>query len=254
MIFVHMVQETHFGFKQVSAPEKAQKVAEVFDSVADKYDVMNDLMSAGMHRLWKQFAITVAGIRPHENALDVASGTGDLALSLAKNLTSGGGKASQITLTDINASMLAIGKARLQDAGYLVQSTIADCEALPFPAEQFHLATLAFGLRNMTHKDRALAEIYRVLKPGGRLLILEFSKIWQPLQKAYDAFSFNVIPTLGECVTGDRESYQYLVESIRMHPDQATLQTLMESAGFERVTYWNLALGAVALHRGYKPY
>jgi demethylmenaquinone methyltransferase/2-methoxy-6-polyprenyl-1,4-benzoquinol methylase len=243
---------THFGFQTVDESEKAAKVARVFDSVAGRYDVMNDVMSAGLHRLWKRFAIKVASPQTHEQILDIASGTGDIARLIAKTLMARGGTPKNITMTDINASMLNIGQARLLDEGLLVRAQLADCEQLAFPNAHFHLATLAFGLRNMTDKARALAEIHRVLKPGGRVVILEFSTIAKPFQKAYDAYSFGLIPQLGGLITGDRDSYQYLVESIRRHPDQETLKTLMEAAGFEQVEYWNLSAGAVAVHRGYK--
>lgn len=244
--------ETHFGYQKIDEAEKSAKVAQVFDSVAHRYDLMNDVMSGGMHRIWKRFMVRIANLSAHEQILDIASGTGDIARLIGKQLIAQGGKADQLTITDINESMLSLGKARLQDEGLLINSQIADCEALPFADRTFHCATLAFGLRNMTHKDRALAEIYRVLKPGGRVLILEFSKIWQPLQKAYDAYSFGFIPKLGAMISGDGASYQYLVESIRMHPDQNSLKQMLENAGFAPVEYWNLALGAVALHRGYK--
>ena len=239
---------THFGFQEVSEHEKAQRVGHVFDSVADRYDLMNDLMSGGLHRLWKAFAIAHSGVRRDSRVLDVAGGTGDLALAFAKRLGDGG----QIWLTDINNAMLTRGRDRLSDNGFIVPVAQCDAESLPFPTDYFDCITVAFGLRNMTHKDLALAEMHRVLRPGGRLLVLEFSKVWKPLAAAYDFYSFKLIPRLGQAITHDEQSYRYLAESIRVHPDQETLKQLMEQAGLERVDYFNLALGIVALHRGFK--
>jgi len=241
----------HFGYQEVPAQEKAGKVAEVFHSVANRYDLMNDLMSAGLHRLWKRRTITQCDAHPGHLILDVASGTGDLAAALAKQV----GKTGHVTLTDINESMLMRGRLRLIDQGILgnVSYVLADAEHLPFPANHFDRITIAFGLRNVTHQDQALKSMFQVLKPGGKLLILEFSKLTNPLlQKLYDLYSFNIIPQVGEWVTQDRKSYEYLVESIRMHPNQEKLKALMEQAGFEDVHYSNLSGGIVALHEGYK--
>ena len=240
--------KTHFGYEQVDATEKARKVADVFDSVAPSYDLMNDLMSAGMHRAWKAFTIAIAGIRTGERVLDVASGSGDLASAFARRAGPGG----EVWLTDINRAMLARGRDRLLDEGRALPLAQCDAERLPFPADHFDCVSVAFGLRNMTHKDAALAEMRRVLKPGGRLLVLEFSHVWQPLARAYDWYSFKVLPWLGSKFAGDADSYRYLAESIRMHPDQEQLKTLMEQAGLERVEYFNLSAGVVALHRAYK--
>ena len=239
---------THFGYREIAEDEKARHVADVFDSVAERYDLMNDLMSAGLHRLWKAFAIAKSGVRPGWRVLDVAGGTGDLALAFARKLADQG----QIWLTDINHAMLARGRDRLCDKGFIVPVAQCDAERLPFPDEHFDCVTVAFGLRNMTHKDLALAEMRRVLRPGGRLLVLEFSQVWKPLAPAYDFYSFKLIPRLGQMVTGDEASYRYLAESIRVHPDQRALKELMEQAGLEQVEYFNLALGVVALHRGFK--
>ncbi len=241
-------QQTHFGFEQVPEGEKAQRVAGVFSSVAQKYDIMNDLMSLGLHRLWKQFAIQISGVKPGERVLDVAGGTADLALAFARRVGSDG----QVWLTDINNAMLEVGRDRLLDHGMQVPAAQCDAEKLPFPDNYFDCVTVAFGLRNMTHKERALAEMRRVLRPGGRLLVLEFSKVWQPLKAAYDIYSFKILPWLGGKVAGDADSYRYLAESIRMHPDQGALKAMMEQAGLERVEYFNLSAGVVALHRGYK--
>jgi demethylmenaquinone methyltransferase/2-methoxy-6-polyprenyl-1,4-benzoquinol methylase len=239
---------THFGFTQVDEREKAAKVAAVFDSVASRYDIMNDFMSLGMHRLWKRFTLTVAHARPGERVLDLASGSGDLARGFAKQV----GDSGQVIMTDINFSMLSRGRNRLLDDGISLSAALCDAECLPFPDNSFDCVSLAFGLRNMTHKDRALAEMQRVLKPGGRALVLEFSRIWEPLRPLYDAYSFKVIPKVGKWVANDEASYQYLAESIRMHPDQETLKTMMETAGLESVSWFNLSAGVVALHRGYK--
>jgi demethylmenaquinone methyltransferase/2-methoxy-6-polyprenyl-1,4-benzoquinol methylase len=240
--------ETHFGFETVDEKEKAQRVAGVFSSVAQKYDVMNDLMSAGLHRLWKKFTIEIAAPRPGERVLDVAGGTADLSSAFARKV----GSTGQVWLTDINNAMLGVGRDRLLDEGVLAPVAQCDAEKLPFPDNHFDIVTVAFGLRNMTHKDRALAEMRRVLRPGGRLLVLEFSKVWKPLEKVYDAYSFKLLPWLGQKIAGDAESYRYLAESIRMHPDQAALKLMMEQAGLERVEVFNMTAGVVALHRGYK--
>ncbi|WP_297462016.1 bifunctional demethylmenaquinone methyltransferase/2-methoxy-6-polyprenyl-1,4-benzoquinol methylase UbiE [Ferrovum sp.] len=239
---------THFGFQSVAENEKADKVAAVFDSVASRYDVMNDLMSVGMHRLWKKFTLQVSGVRSGQRVLDLASGSGDLARGFAKKT----GKEGQVVMTDINPAMLSRGRDRAIDQGYLLPTLQCDAERLPFPAGYFDCVSVAFGLRNMTHKERALEEMYRVLKPGGCALILEFSKIWEPLKPFYDLYSFQVIPKIGRWVADDEASYQYLAESIRMHPDQETLGTLMNQAHFENVEWFNLSAGVVALHRGYK--
>jgi demethylmenaquinone methyltransferase/2-methoxy-6-polyprenyl-1,4-benzoquinol methylase len=243
-----MSGKTHFGFEQVEEADKAHKVAGVFDSVAPNYDLMNDLMSAGMHRAWKAFAIEIAGVRKGERVLDVASGSGDLASAFARRA----GADAEVWITDINGAMLARGRDRLLDEGRTLPLAQCDAEKLPFPADRFDCVSVAFGLRNMTHKEAALAEMRRVLKPGGRLLVLEFSRVWRPLTRAYDWYSFKVLPWLGSRFAGDADSYRYLAESIRMHPDQEQLKTLMEQAGLERVEYFNLSAGVVALHRGYK--
>jgi demethylmenaquinone methyltransferase/2-methoxy-6-polyprenyl-1,4-benzoquinol methylase len=239
---------THFGYQQVAETEKAKKVAGVFTSVANRYDIMNDLMSAGLHRLWKSFTIDRSGVREGSRVLDIAGGTGDLSLAFAKRV----GKSGQVWLTDINNAMLTHGRDRLWDKGHMIPAVQCDAEKIPFPDNYFDCVTVAFGLRNMTHKDAALKEMHRVLKPGGRLLVLEFSHVWKPLAPAYDFYSFQVIPRVGQLVTNDAASYQYLAESIRMHPDQETLKGMMEQAGLKKVEYFNLTLGVVALHRGYK--
>jgi demethylmenaquinone methyltransferase/2-methoxy-6-polyprenyl-1,4-benzoquinol methylase len=241
-------EQTHFGFEQIAEAEKARRVAQVFDSVAQRYDLMNDLMSGGMHRLWKAFTIARSGVRPGSRVLDVAGGTGDLALAFARKA----GKSGQVWLTDINNAMLTHGRDRLCDKGFLLPVAQCDAEKLPFRDEYFDCVTVGFGLRNMTHKGAALTEMRRVLRPGGCLLVLEFSQVWKPLAPIYDFYSFKVIPRIGEMITRDAASYRYLAESIRMHPDQETLKEMMEQAGLEKVEYFNLTLGVVALHRGFK--
>ena len=239
---------THFGYQNVQEDQKVHKVAEVFHSVAAKYDVMNDLMSAGLHRVWKMFTIAQAGIRPGFKVLDIAGGTGDLALAFAGKV----GKRGQVVHTDINHAMLSTGRNRLIDLGVLLPTVVCDAEKLPFPDGYFDLVSVAFGLRNMTHKDVALAEMCRVLKPGGKLLVLEFSKVAPPLEKLYDWYSFKVLPKLGKLVAGDDASYRYLAESIRMHPGQKELKALMHKGGFGHVDYHNLTGGIAALHVGIK--
>jgi len=239
------VTDTHFGFERVPEGEKAKRVEEVFDRVAQRYDLMNDLMSFGLHRLWKAFAVSVARVRAGERVLDVASGSADLARAFAA-------RGAEVCITDINGPMLARGRDRMADAGRLAPAVQCDAERLPFRSASFDCVSVGFGLRNMTHKDAALAEMARVLKPGGRLLVLEFSQVWKPLQKPYDLYSFRVLPWLGERVAGDAAAYRYLAESIRMHPDQPALAAMLEGAGLDRVEYFNLAAGAVAVHRGYK--
>ena len=243
-----MPEPTHFGYEQVPESEKARKVAGVFASVASKYDVMNDLMSLGLHRVWKAFTVRVSGVRPGDRVLDVAGGSGDLARAFARRV----GPTGEVWLTDVNRPMLEVGRDRLLDAGLVLPAVQCDAEALPFASGRFDCVSVAFGLRNMTHKDRALAEMRRVLRPGGRLLVLEFSKVWKPLEAPYDWYSFKVLPWLGERVAGDAASYRYLAESIRVHPDQEALRSMMEQAGLEDVEYFNLAAGVVALHRGYR--
>lgn len=243
-----MEDRTHFGFTTVAEAEKAKKVADVFHSVANKYDVMNDLMSGGMHRIWKHFTLRTSGVRVGDRVLDIAGGTGDLARGWAKRT----GKGGEVWLTDINRSMLTVGRDRLLDEGMVLPVALADAENLPFPDHYFDCVSVAFGLRNMTHKDKALAEMARVLKPGGRLLVLEFSKVWKPLAPLYDLYSFKALPLMGRLVAQDADSYRYLAESIRMHPDQETLRQMMLDAGFGKVDYHNLTGGVVALHKGYK--
>ena len=237
--------DTDFGFERVAEKDKAKRVEQVFDRVAGRYDLMNDLMSFGLHRLWKAFTVSVARIRPGERVLDVASGSGDLARAFAA-------RGAEVWMSDINGPMLARGRDRMLDAGCMAPAVRCDAERLPFGDACFDCVSVGFGLRNMTHKDAALAEMTRVLKPGGRLLVLEFSRVWKPLQKPYDLYSFHVLPWLGERVAGDAAAYRYLAESIRMHPDKPALASMMERAGLERVQYFNLAAGAVAVHRGYK--
>ena len=243
-----MNKTTHFGFEQVDEKQKAGKVRGVFSSVAQRYDLMNDLMSAGLHRVWKRFAIELCGVREGAKVLDVAGGTGDLAMQLAKRA----GDKGEVWLTDINAEMLARGRERLNDAGYSLPAILCDAEKLPFANNYFDCVTVAFGLRNMTHKDIALDEMLRVLRPGGRLMVLEFSRVWQPLAPLYDAYSFKILPVLGKLVSKDADSYRYLAESIRVHPSQKELASMMREAGFERVDYFNLSAGVAAVHRGFK--
>lgn len=243
---------THFGFRKVARSQKASQVADVFHSVAGKYDMMNDLMSMGIHRLWKRFTIEVSGVRPGHRVLDIAGGTGDLTMKFSDLVGSSG----QVVLADINASMLQVGRGRLMDRGYAgnIQYVQADAEHLPFPDNSFNAVSIAFGLRNVTDKDQALRDMTRVLKPGGKLLILEFSKPTNPLlSKAYDLYSFNALPLMGQLVAGDSASYQYLAESIRMHPDQETLKHMMDEAGLVNCKYYNMTGGVVALHVGIKP-
>jgi len=240
--------QTHFGYQTVDEQDKAARVRGVFDSVAQRYDVMNDLLSFGMHRAWKAYAVAVAHVRPGDKVLDIAGGTGDLARAFAAKV----GARGLVVLTDINESMLRVGRDRLLDDGITSPTLTCDAERLPFAGGSFDLVTVAFGLRNMTHKDAALAEMARVLRPGGRLLVLEFSKIAEPLRKPYDWYSFHVMPRIGKWVARDDSSYRYLAESIRMHPDQATLKAMMKGAGFGHVDVHNLAAGAVALHVGVK--
>jgi demethylmenaquinone methyltransferase/2-methoxy-6-polyprenyl-1,4-benzoquinol methylase len=239
---------THFGFQSVEETEKAGHVRQVFDSVASKYDVMNDLMSVGLHRAWKAYTLLVANLKEGDRALDIAGGTGDLAMAFSKKV----GKTGLVVHTDINQAMLSTGRNRLIDAGIVVPTLVCDAEKLPFPDDYFNVLSVAFGLRNMTHKDIALAEMRRVLKPGGKLLVLEFSKVMPPLEKAYDWYLFNILPRLGQWVAKDTASYRYLAESIRMHPDQETLKALMHKGGFGHVDYHNLTAGVAALHVGIK--
>jgi demethylmenaquinone methyltransferase/2-methoxy-6-polyprenyl-1,4-benzoquinol methylase len=243
-----MSEETDFGFEKVKKDEKAARVGRVFDSVADRYDVMNDLMSLGLHRWWKTFAVNVARPRSGERVLDVATGSADLARAFARRVAPGG----EVWIADLNRRMLERGRDRMLDAGVVCPAVQCDAERLPFPAAFFDCVTVAFGLRNMTRKEGALAEMARVLKPGGRLVILEFSKVWKPLERAYDVYSFKVLPWLGERVAGDAQAYRYLAESIRMHPDQDTLARMIETAGLSAVEVFNLAAGVVAVHKAYK--
>jgi demethylmenaquinone methyltransferase / 2-methoxy-6-polyprenyl-1,4-benzoquinol methylase len=238
--------DTHFGFEQVPEAEKAERVRGVFDAVADKYDVMNDLMSLGLHRVWKSYTVAVAQCKEGDRVLDIAAGTGDLTRAFAKRV----GARGLVVHSDINEAMLRRGRERLEDEGLLVPSLLADAQALPLPDASFDVISVAFGLRNMANKELALAEMARVLKPGGRLLVLEFSKVTAPLAPVYDWYSFNVLPKLGQWIAGNGESYRYLAESIRMHPDQATLKSMMKAAGFAHVDVHDLAAGIVALHAG----
>lgn len=242
------MSNTHFGFKTVDEAHKASRVRSVFDSVASKYDVMNDLMSMGLHRAWKAYTVAVAHVRSGDRVLDLAGGTGDLANAFGKKVGHGG----MVVHTDINEAMLRQGRNRLIDGGAMLPTAICDAETLPFPEASFDVVSVAFGLRNMTHKDQALAEMNRVLRPGGRLLVLEFSKVAPPLEKLYDWYSFKVLPRVGQWVAGDAESYRYLAESIRMHPAQAELKAMMKDAGFGHVDIHNLSAGIVALHVGIK--
>ena len=241
-------ETTHFGFRRVPAQEKRARVADVFSSVAGKYDLMNDLMSAGLHRYWKAFTVAQSGVHEGARVLDIAAGSGDVTRALAKRA----GASGEVWMSDINRAMLAVGRDRLLDAGLTLPVVQCDAERLPLPSNYFDCVTVAFGLRNMTHKDRALAEMHRVARPGGRVLVLEFSRVWEPLAPAYDWYSFHILPRLGKAVAGDEASYRYLAESIRMHPDQKALQSLMQQAGWEDVDYFNLSVGVVALHRGFK--
>ena len=242
-----MTDKTHFGFERVDPDQKARRVRGVFDSVAGRYDLMNDVMSAGLHRLWRRFAVNVTGARAGMRILDLAGGTGDLARLFADRV----GPTGEVVLTDINGAMLAEGRDKLLNAGHALPTVQCDAEKLPFADVHFDCVSIAFGLRNVTHKEAALAEMRRVLKPGGVAAVLEFSRVWQPLAPAYDWYSFNVIPRIGKLIAGDDASYRYLAESIRMHPDQDTLKAMMGAAGFDRVLVHNLAAGVVALHLGY---
>ena len=239
---------THFGFESVDEADKARRVRGVFDSVAPKYDLMNDLMSAGLHRAWKAYTVLVADVRAGHQVLDIAGGTGDLSKAFARQV----GPTGRMVLSDINEAMLRVGRDRLTDGGQLIDAVVCDAERLPFADARFDRVSVAFGLRNMTHKEQALTEMHRVLKPGGKLLVLEFSRVAKPLEKAYDWYSFKVLPRLGQMVAGDASSYRYLAESIRMHPSQEDLKTLMQSCGFGHVDYHNLTGGMVALHVGIK--
>jgi demethylmenaquinone methyltransferase/2-methoxy-6-polyprenyl-1,4-benzoquinol methylase len=240
--------QTHFGFQSVDEREKAGRVRGVFDSVAKRYDVMNDVMSMGLHRAWKAYTVAVADVRPGDKVLDIAGGTGDLARAFARKV----GAQGTVVHTDINQAMLSTGRDRLLDEGLVLPTLVCDAEQLPFATGTFDLVTVAFGLRNMTHKDVALAEMCRVLRPGGRLLVLEFSQVAAPLRKGYDWYSLNVLPLMGKLIANDADSYRYLAESIRMHPPQAELKAMMKSAGFGHVDVHNLTAGVVALHAGIK--
>lgn len=239
---------TDFGFEQVPESQKSRKVGAVFDSVASRYDVMNDVMSLGLHRLWKQVALAASGVKTGSRVLDIATGTGDLALGFLQRV----GGSGVVVATDINAAMLSRGRDRLLDSGFITPTTQCDAERLPFRNDYFDCVSVAFGLRNMTHKDAALAEMFRVLRPGGRLLILEFSRVHASLQKIYDAYSFQLLPRMGQWIAKDADSYRYLAESIRRHPPQDELKAMMEAVGFESVDYQNLSGGVVALHKGFK--
>jgi demethylmenaquinone methyltransferase / 2-methoxy-6-polyprenyl-1,4-benzoquinol methylase len=239
---------TDFGFEQVPEEDKARRVSQVFDSVAARYDLMNDLMSAGLHRWWKRMTVERCAVRPGERVLDLAGGTGDLARLLAQRVLPAG----TAVLTDVNASMLRIGRDALVDRGLVLPVVQCDAQRLPFADRSFDCITIGFGLRNVTHKEGALAEMFRVLRPGGRAVVLEFSRVWAPLQPVYDAYSFGLLPRMGRLVAGDADSYRYLAESIRVHPDQEHLKEMMQLAGFQRVDYLNLAAGVVAIHRGFR--
>ncbi len=239
---------THFGFETVDEKDKAKRVAGVFTSVASKYDIMNDLMSAGLHRIWKRFAVGLANVHEGQRVLDIAGGSGDLSRLFLDKV----GKNGQVVLTDINNAMLRVGRDRLLDEGKATPTAQCDAEHLPFPDNHFDVVSIAFGLRNVTHKDAALREMRRVLKPGGRVIVLEFSKVAKPLEKMYDLYSFKVLPKMGELIANDPDSYRYLAESIRMHPGQDELKQMMIYAGLERVDYFNMTGGVVAVHRGYK--
>lgn len=243
-----MNKTTHFGFQTVDENEKAKKVAGVFTSVASKYDIMNDLMSVGLHRIWKRFAVGLANVHEGQRVLDIAGGSGDLSRLFLKKVGSSG----QVVLTDINNAMLRVGRDRLLDEGVATPTAQCDAEHLPFPDNHFDCVSIAFGLRNVTHKDAALREMHRVLKPGGRVIVLEFSKVAKPLEKVYDLYSFKLLPKMGEIIANDADSYRYLAESIRMHPGQEELKQMMIDAGLERVEYFNMTGGVVAVHRGYK--
>ena len=243
-----MTNKTHFGYKTVDEEQKASLVADVFHSVAGNYDIMNDVMSLGMHRIWKQFTFFTSELKPGNKVLDIAGGTGDMTKGFKKIVGDNG----EVWHTDINSSMLRAGRDRLLNEGILTPQCLCDAEKLPFPDNYFDGVCVSFGLRNMTHKDIALREMYRVLKPGGVLMVLEFSKIHKPLAKLYDLYSFKFLPFMGKVIAKDEQSYQYLAESIRMHPDQETLQQMMYEAGFAKVKYHNLTLGITALHKGYK--
>jgi demethylmenaquinone methyltransferase / 2-methoxy-6-polyprenyl-1,4-benzoquinol methylase len=238
------MSKTHFGFESVDEREKARRVRGVFDSVAPRYDLMNDLMSLGLHRAWKAYTVLCADLRPGQRVLDIAGGTGDLAQAFARKVGSSG----MVVHTDINASMLRVGRDRLLDAGFVLPTIVCDAEKLPFADASFDRVSVGFGLRNMTHKDQALAEMHRVLRPGGKLLVLEFSKVARPLEKVYDWYSFSVLPRLGRLVAGDESSYRYLAESIRVHPGQEELKAMMKKCGFGHVDYHNLTGGVAALH------
>lgn len=241
-------QQTHFGFKTVTEDKKASLVADVFHSVAKNYDIMNDVMSFGLHRIWKRFTLFTSEIKPGDKILDIAGGTGDMTKGFKKIV----GDSGEVWHTDINSSMLKVGRDRLLDEGVLTPQCLCDAEKLPFPDNYFNGVCVSFGLRNMTHKDIALKEMYRVLKPGGVLMVLEFSKVHKPLDKIYDIYSFKLLPLMGKVIAKDADSYQYLAESIRMHPDQETLKEMMLEAGFDKVKYHNLTFGVTALHKGYK--
>ena len=243
-----MSKTTHFGFETVDEKEKAKKVAGVFTSVASKYDIMNDLMSVGLHRIWKRFAVGLANVHEGQRVLDIAGGSGDLSRLFLDKV----GSTGQVVLTDINNAMLRVGRDRLLDEGKATPTAQCDAEHLPFPDNYFDCVSIAFGLRNVTHKDAALREMHRVLKPGGRVIVLEFSKVAKPLEKAYDLYSFKLLPKMGELIANDADSYRYLAESIRMHPGQEELKQMMVDAGLERVEYFNMTGGVVAVHRGYK--